>query len=246
MPCTVALIPARSGSKGVPRKNIKQLNGHPLIAYSIQAAQKAKLIDRVIVSTDSPEYAEIAKKYGGEVPFLRPQDIAGDKSSDLEFIDHALNWFRDTQPEVPDLIVHLRPTTPLRDPALIDEAIVKMRSQKNATALRSVHEMSESAYKCFQIESDLLACVCTGSHELDSTNIPRQAFPKTYHANGYVDVLKTSFISKARLMHGDQVIPYITPPTVEVDIPEDFDYLEYQISKQESLFNNLFSQKDFE
>ena len=241
MPCTVALIPARSGSKGVPSKNIKQLNGHPLIAYSIQAAKKSKHIDRIIVSTVSPEYAEIAIKFNGEFPFLRPQDIAGDKSSDLEFVDHALNWFRETQSEVPDLLIHLRPTTPLRDPAVIDEAIIKMRSQENATALRSVHEMSESAYKCFQIESDFLACLCTGSHELETTNKPRQAFPKTYHANGYVDVLKTEFISKARQMHGDQVIAHITPQTTEVDTPEDFDFLEYQISKQQNLFNNLFS-----
>ena len=241
MPCTVALIPARSGSKGVPSKNIKQLNGHPLIAYSIQAARKAKFIDRVIISTDSPEYAEIAKKYNGESPFLRPQSIAGDNASDLEFVEHVLNWFSETQSAVPDLVVHLRPTTPLRDPSQIDAAIEKIRSQENATALRSVHEMSESAYKCFQIESDFLACICTGSRELDATNRPRQAFPKTYHANGYVDILRPNFISKTRQIHGDRVIAHITPQTTEVDIPEDFDFLEYQISKQQSLFNNLFS-----
>jgi CMP-N,N'-diacetyllegionaminic acid synthase len=241
MPCTVALIPARSESKGVPNKNIKQLNGYPLLAYSIQAARKSKLISRVIISTDSSEYAEIAKQYKGEVPFLRPKNISGDKSSDFEFVEHALKWFRDTQPEVPELIVHLRPTTPLRDPAQIDAAIKKISSHKNATALRSVHEMSESAYKCFQIESESLACVFTGCRELESINKPRQAFPKTYFGNGYVDILKTKIISETLTLHGDKVTPFITPQVIEVDTLQDFDYLEYQVSKHRSLFNNLFS-----
>jgi CMP-N,N'-diacetyllegionaminic acid synthase len=239
----VALIPARSGSKEVSHKNIKQLNGHPLIAYSIQAARKSKLIDQVIVSTDSHEYAEIAKKYKGETPFLRPQNISTDHSSDLEFVEHALNWFLETKSDVPDLIVHLRPTTPLRDPALIDAAIERINSRKNATALRSAHEMSESAFKCFQLESeDLFTCLGTGSHDLEMANKPRQRFPKTYQANGYVDVLKSDFILEKGQIHGNQVIGYITPPTTEVDTFEDFNYLEYQISKQQNLFSQLFSE----
>ena len=115
MSYVVALVPARAGSKGVPNKNIRSLAGHPLLAYSVRAGVKAGNIDRVIVSTDSAEYADIAKRYGGEAPFLRPAPLAGDRSSDYEFIAHALDWMQQNEKRLPDLIVHLRPTTPLRE-----------------------------------------------------------------------------------------------------------------------------------
>ena len=119
----VALIPARSGSKGVPNKNIRYLGDVPLIAYSIIAALKSTLIDRVIVSTDSEEYADIARNYGAEVPFIRPAEISGDTATDLQLFEHAISWFEKNENLVPQYFVHLRPTTPLRDPRIIDDAI---------------------------------------------------------------------------------------------------------------------------
>jgi CMP-N,N'-diacetyllegionaminic acid synthase len=237
---TIALIPARSGSKGVRDKNIKRLNNHPLIAYTIKAAHKVKAIQRVIVSTDSEPYAKIAKEYGAEVPFLRPPELSEDDSKDIEWIQHTLQWLKREEGTVPRLLIHLRPTTPLRDPEMVSKAIEAIEADKEATALRSVHEMPQSAYKSFQVQQNYLTCLCTGSMDLDAANLPRQQFPRTYQPNGYVDVLKTEFILNNNQMHGNKVRAYITPQIQEVDVPEDFLYLLYQINHYEEMFSRLF------
>ena len=237
---TLALIPARSGSKGVPDKNIRPLGGWPLMAYSIKAGLLSKNIDRVIVSTDSEDYATIAKKFGAEVPFLRPQGLSTDSSSDYEFVKHALDQLQLLGDKIPDYIVHLRPTTPYRDPAIVDSAIETFRNDKEATALRSVHEMPESAYKCFRIESNHLVDAYKGSPDLDRVNAARQSFPKTYQGNGYVDVLRSKFILEHEKIHGDRVVAYTTPCIQEVDTETDFDFLTYQIANDPDLANRLF------
>jgi CMP-N,N'-diacetyllegionaminic acid synthase len=235
-----SIIPARGGSKGVPGKNIRELNGEPLLAYSIRASLLSKHISRTIISTDSEEIAEIAKKYNAEVPFIRPAEYSGDKSTDFEFFDHAISWFKQNEESVPDLFIHLRPTTPLRDPDMIDKAIEKVLQTNDFTALRSVHEMSESAYKCFEIDSDYLKTVGTGSFELDAANNARQMFPNTYSANGYVDIVKSDFIIRNKKIHGGQVLSFVTDPVIEVDTIFDFEQLEFQISRDKSLFDKLF------
>jgi N-acylneuraminate cytidylyltransferase len=239
----VAVIPARSGSKSVVDKNIKLLGGHPVIAYSIVAAKLANGIDRVIVSTDSVEYASIARKYGAEVPFLRPPEISGDNSTDYEWIKHLLDWMQNKENFLPSYLVHLRPTTPLREINYIDMAIDLIKKTKYATALRSVHEMSESAYKTFEIEGDYLKSVGSNSFALDASNDPRQSFNKTYQANGYVDVIKTEYVIENNKLHGDRVIAFVTPRVVEVDTPDDFDYLEYQMAKNPVIVKKLFERK---
>lgn len=242
MPSIVALIPARSGSKGVPHKNIRKLGGHPLIEWSVAACKAAHTIDRVLVSTDSEEYARLARTMGAEVPFLRPTDISGDKSTDYDFIKHALDWFSLNGGE-PDYIVHIRPTTPFRDPVLIDEAVQMFINTPHpqATALRSVHPMSESAYKTFEIAVEgQLRRVASDSTELDIANNARQQFPITYVANGYVDVLSTAFIRKASLIHGNHVLPFISPVAVEVDTEEDFALLEFELCKHPELAQRIF------
>ncbi len=236
----VAIIPARSGSKGVVDKNIKLLAGYPLIAYSISAARLAKSIDRIIVSTDSEEYADIAQKYGAEVPFLRPAKISGDKSMDYDFFKHLIEWFRQSEGEVPEYLVHLRPTSPLRNPVHVDLAINAIMNDASATALRSVHEMTETTYKTFEIENGFLKCVCSGSLDIETTGKPRQDYPKTYDGNGYVDVVKSSYILEKRRIHGDHVIAHITPRIHEVDTIEDFNYLKYQVSSDPTLVKSLF------
>ena len=238
-----AIIPARAGSKGIPRKNVNLLKGKPLIAYSLQLCKKSSLIQRTIVSTDSKEYAKIANEYGGETPFLRPVEISKDNSTDYEFVVHALEWFGKNEGKIPEYLVHLRPTTPLRRIEIVDAAIKKLIKQNDATALRSVHEMPESAYKCFEIDDGYLKTIGnTGTFNLDDANNARQSFPKTYHANGYVDVIKTEFIINNNRLHGSKVIPFITPRTNEVDCPDDLDQLEFDIYKDDTIFKSLFGE----
>lgn len=230
----VAIIPARSGSKGVLGKNIRELGKLPLMAWSIEAAKKTPSIDRILVSTDSQQYAEIAIKYGAEAPFLRPLELSRDDSGDIDFIKHALDWLRKNEDYEPDYIVHLRPTTPFRNPDLIDKAVKHFTQSNQFTSLRSSHEMSESAYKTFEISSDgVYKRVGDESTELDGANNARQGFPKTYQANGYVDVLSVEFIRKTDLLHGNQVLPFITEVVTEVDSEDDFKYLEFQLSNDE-------------
>lgn len=236
----MALIPARAGSKGVPNKNVRSLGGHTLLEWSVAACLRSECVARTVVSTDSQEYADLSREFGAEAPFLRPSAISGDRSTDVEFIEHALDWFA-ARGEEPELIVHIRPTTPLRDPALIDEAVRLFRAAPDATALRSVHEMAESAWKTFEIaQQGQLRRLGADNSALDAANNARQQFPKTYQANGYVDVLSSAFIRRTRLIHGDHVKPFITPTVVEVDNENDFAHLEFQLSRAPEIARRLF------
>tara|TARA_B100001057_G_scaffold270816_1_gene270969 strand:- start:2837 stop:3565 length:729 start_codon:yes stop_codon:yes gene_type:complete len=237
----LAIIPARSQSKGVPNKNILPLNDIPLIAYSIIAAKKSKHIGRIIVSTDSEEYAQISREYGAEVPFLRPEELAQDNSSDIEFLHHLLNWLDENEKTMPDYLVHLRPTSPLRNPMIIDDAIEKFINS-DYTALRSCHEMTQSSYKTFEIEKSLLKCICeTNSYDIEKTNKSRQLYTPTYDANGYVDIIRPELILSKNIMHGDKVLGYITDQIYEIDNINDLDFLEYIINKKPDIFNTLFN-----
>lgn len=237
---SIAVIPARSGSKGVPDKNVRLLGGHPLLAWSIRAALLADQVDRVLVSTDSTDYAEIAKSYGAEVPFLRPVELAGDTASDLDVMRHLLDWFGQAAEPMPELLVHLRPTTPLRDPVMIDGAIRHLAANPNGTALRSVHEMPETAYKCVERDGDFLTTVFSRERDLEAANGPRQGYPATYLPNGYVDVLRTDLIDQEGRMHGDGVLAFVTPPAAEVDSEEDLEFLMYETGRRPDLAHTLF------
>jgi CMP-N,N'-diacetyllegionaminic acid synthase len=238
----IALIPARSGSKGVLNKNIRPVGGIPLIAYSIAAALKSTLIDRVIVSTDSEEYAELARSYGAEVPFIRPVDISGDSATDIEFFRHAISWFQDNEDFIPEYLVHLRPTTPFRDPKVIDRAIKEFISS-DYSALRSCHKMSESSYKTFEVENNVLKRICNGGNNIEGSNAARQAFPETYDANGYIDIVRSDMITKHNLIHGSRVKAFITNTAHEIDEISDIDFLEYLIQKNPE-YKNIFKVPD--
>lgn len=231
----MAIIPARGGSKGVPSKNVRPLAGYPLIAYSIAAAKLSKKIDRVLVSTDSPEFAELSKKYGAETPFLRPAEFSGDKSPDRDFVAHAIDWLEKNEGKAPEYLIHVRPTTPLRKPEIMDEAIERMMKSKDATSLRSAHPCSESPFKWFMLKEDGFY---TGinTDDMDKLNLPRQLFPTVYIPDGYVDVLKTSYVkSVASGIHGQKVIGFVSPVCREVDTLEDFQALEFQIQREGSV-----------
>ncbi|TGL49706.1 acylneuraminate cytidylyltransferase family protein [Leptospira kemamanensis] len=229
---TIAIIPARSGSKSIKDKNLAKLSGHPLIAYSIAAGVLSKSVIRTIVSTDSEEYAAIAKRYGAEVPFLRPAEYSTDTSTDRDFMLHAMQWIKEKENKVPEYWVHLRPTTPLRDPKHIDEALKMIELDADATALRSAHICSESPFKWFRKnESGYLTALTTEETSLDRFNLPRQSYPDVFIPDGYVDVVRSSFVLGTNFFHGNKVIGYVSPACTEVDSPEELDILEFQIKK---------------
>lgn len=241
---SVAIIPARSGSKGIKNKNLQVLGEAPLLAWSIRSGLVSKNISRTVVSTNSSEYANIAEEWGAEVPFLRPEKISQDTSSDLEFVLHALEFF-ESEGQIPDMLIHLRPTTPFRNPEVIDKAITLAANLNNdITSLRSVHEMSESAYKSFEIsqEGNLLTVF---SHDtgLDASNMNRQSFPKTYSPNGYVDVLFPKYILSKNLLHGNKVKSFITDVVSEVDSESDFEFCKLQLASQPNKERLLFGGK---
>jgi len=239
MASVYALIPARSGSKGVLDKNIRDLAGRPLLAWSVRAGLLARSVTRVIVSTDSEDYAEIAREYGAETPFLRPREHAGDTAGDEQVIGHLIRWLQSEEGIVPDFVAYLRPTTPLREARMVDAAVERLRSETEATALRSIHEMSESAYKTFERAGDYLKPV--GSQmSLEETNAPRQALPKTYVGNGYVDVFRTARLLAGDSLMGTRVYGFVTPRIAEIDTEEDFEFIEYQAARSPELINALF------
>ena len=237
---TYAIVPARSGSKGVKNKNLKCLKGYPILAYAIAAAKLTKDISRIIVSTDSDYYAAVAKYYGGEVPFLRPAEISGDRSTDFEFMEHAISWLADNEGVLPEYFAHLRPTYPLREISVISDAIQRMRGDEGATSLRSAHLASNTPYKWFNMREDgYFKCIKEGL-TLDEANNPRQAFPDVYIPDGYVDLLRTKFIIENLLLHGNRMIGFVVPGGVDIDAMKDIEYLEYRtVNLQNDIYTYL-------
>ena len=227
-----AIIPARSGSKSIKDKNLALLGDYPLIAYSIAAAKMTPGIDRVIVSTNSLEYAKIAKKYGAEVPFLRPDELSQDASTDYDFMSHAISWFEENLNDGPDFWIHLRPTTPLRDILIIKDAMSLIKDKKDATALRSGHLSPESPFKWLRKNKDgFLTSLDGDDTNLDKYNEPRQDFPDVLIPNGYVDIISNSFVKDKKLLHGDKVLAFETPYCNELDAYEELELLEFQLQK---------------
>lgn len=237
----IAIIPARSGSKGIKDKNLAVLGGYPLLAYSIVAAIQSGRIDRVLLSTDSRQYAEIGRRYGAEVPFLRPAEYSTDQSTDREFMLHAMQWVREHEARLPEYWVHLRPTTPLRDPALLDAALAALESRPEATALRSAHPSPESPFKWFRRSDEgYLTALTADDSNLDRFNLPRQSYPTVFIPDGYVDIVRSSFVLSASLLHGDRVLGFESPHCTEVDSIEELELLEFQLLKHGSpLLNYL-------
>ena len=228
---SIAIIPARSGSKGIPDKNIMELCGHPLIAYSIAAAKSAG-IEKVIVSTDSEQYATISKAYQAEVPFLRPKEISKDSSTDFEFMRHAMEWYKNNiDIDIPEYWIHLRPTTPLRSPEIFIHAYKMIVERSEATSLRSAHEASESPFKWFMKEKNGYFKGLNDDLTPEKVNMPRQLFPKMYIPDGYIDIVKASHVLNNPNLHGDKMVVFESPNCTEIDTEEEFNFLEYEIKK---------------
>ena len=235
MPDIIAIIPARAGSKSIIDKNIVLLSGHPLIAYSIAAAILSSKITKVIVSTDSKEYSKIAIKYGAEVPFLRPKELSTDTSTDRDFLIHAMDWFEKKENSLPEYWVHLRPTTPLREASILDDAINCIFQDKKSTSLRSGHKTPESPLKWFtKNQHGYFKGIIDSDVEKEVYNLPKEAFDDVYIPDGYVDVVKASHVMNEKTIHGNNMIGFQSPVCTEVDYIEEFEYIQYQLNKNGS------------
>jgi CMP-N,N'-diacetyllegionaminic acid synthase len=219
---TYAVIPARSGSKGIVHKNLRCIQGYPLMAYAIAVAKLSKCIDRIIVSTDSDHYAKIASYYGAEVPFLRPAKYATDTSEDIDFIEHAINWCYRIEGTVPEFIAQVRPTVPFRKSGVIDDAIKAMKKDDTADSLQSAHIMDCVPYKSFLRDDAGYYHPLFPGMTLDDVNKSRHTFPDAYMADGYIDVLRTRSIITTNTLHGTKMIGFITSEGIDIDNNDDF------------------------
>ncbi len=228
----LAIIPARGGSKGIPGKNVKPLAGKPLIAWTIDAARQSKRITRTIVSTDDEGIADVARMHGAEVPFMRPADIAGDLATDVEFLTHALETLKNTEGYVPDIVLRLPPTSPLRTAAHIDEGIQTLIADETLDAVRPIVEAPKHPYKFWKIAASgdilepFLSKEFTGFDE--PQNLPRQLFPKVYMHTGAMDVMRRDTILVQRSTSGKRLGYFFMSPedSVNIDSPIDFDIAE--------------------
>ena len=219
-PEVLALIPARGGSKSVPRKNLLQVAGKPLIAYSIGHALECTKITRTIVSTDDDEIADVARRFGAEVPFRRPAEAATDTATDLQVFRHALLFLQE-QGYTPELVVHLRPTGPVRRIDLIEHAINMMLRHPEADSLRAVGLADQTPYKMWRIEGSYLRQALPLAGFPESHSMPRQKLPAVYWQNGYVDIVRPRTIIELDSMVGQVVLPFVVEGKIhELDYPE--------------------------
>jgi hypothetical protein len=235
----LCLIPARSGSKGIPDKNIKLLNNKPLMAHSIEQAKGTKYYEnkqmRIVLTTDSKQYADIGKEYGAEVPVLRPSEISQDLSSDLEFMKHMIDYLKITENYNPDIILQLRPTQPMRKIEDINKCLdLFIENYENYDSLRTIVPYEKSPYKMYEIENNTLKplfsnVIINNKNIIEPYNQCRQLLPQTYLHNGYIDILKTSLITDGKIS-GEKILPYLMNKNDTIDIDTLDDWNKYLIN----------------
>jgi len=228
----LALIPARGGSKGVPKKNIRDLDGKPLIAYSIETAYESDYVDRVVVSTDSEEIADVAREYDAEIPFMRPAELAEDLTPDFPVFEHCLTWFAEKEGYEPELIVHLRPTGPLRTAGEVDDALEMFCSLPEADSLRSVEDPPASPYKMWEPDGEYMSPFIDHPEIEDAMNAPRQTLPTVYQTTPDIGICRRSTVLDQGSILGEKVVPYeIDRTTVDIDTPADLQFAEFLLSE---------------
>jgi YrbI family 3-deoxy-D-manno-octulosonate 8-phosphate phosphatase len=228
-PEVLAIIPARGGSKSIPRKNIMDFAGHPLVAYSIAAGLKAEHVTRTVVSTDDEEIAEVARKYGAEVPFMRPAVYAQDESLDLAVFQHALGWLAEHEDYQPDVVVQLRPTSPVRPPDLVDNAVKLLLENPEADSVRGVVPSRQNPYKMWRIGQDgRMKPLLSVEGLAEPYNAPRQELPQSYWQTGHIDAIRPATILGKGLMSGEVILPLVIDVryTVDIDTPRDWEQAE--------------------
>lgn len=231
----LAIVQARGGSKGLPRKNVRPLRGHPLVAYSIASGRAARSVTRVILSTDDEEIAEIGRQYGAEVPFERPQELAADDTPDFPVFDHALKWLEQEEGYRPEIVVQLRPTTPFRPRGLLDESIALLRSDSRADCVRGVTTPKQTPYKMWRDGQNGYLAPLMETEFAEPYNMPRQKLPAAYWQTGHVDAIRSRTIRQQRSLTGKHVLPIMVDLAycVDIDTLADFDLAERTIDQKQ-------------
>lgn len=230
----LALIPARGGSKAVHKKNIRLLAGMPLIAHSILVAKASPYVDRVIVSTDDGEIASIARRYGAEVPFLRPAELAQDLTPDYPVFEHCIQWLQASEDYRPDIVLHLRPTGPLRTVKHVNESIELLARHPDADSVRSVHEPDKTPHKMWRPgEGPYMTPFLRDAGIPEHVNTPRQLLPRVWATNANIGVMWHRTLAEKKSVIGERVLPYIvTEPQVDIDTQFDFEVAELILRKR--------------
>jgi len=226
----LAIIPARGGSKGIPRKNIKDFAGYPLIAYSIAAGKRAELVTRVLVSTDDEEIAEIARQWDAEIPFLRPAEFARDNTQDFPVMKHCLTWLAENEDYHPEIVVWLRPTSPIRPLDCVDNAVQLLLDHPEADSVRGVVGAGQNPFKMWTLDekNGALKQLLQVEGIKEPYNAPRQVLPDVYWQTGHIDAIWTKTILEKSSVTGDVILPLMIPPsyTVDIDVPADWESAE--------------------
>tara|TARA_B100000035_G_C20938522_1_gene526369 strand:+ start:84 stop:797 length:714 start_codon:yes stop_codon:yes gene_type:complete len=228
-----AIVPARSGSQSVKHKNIIKVKGKPLMAYTILVAKKILKVDKVVVSSDSKKYLQIAKNYGADLLHLRSKKNSSNIASDLSFFKEIINFYKKSEFELPNFFLHLRPNCPVRKIETLNQAVKFFLKHSNTySSMRSVSKMPETSYKTFEIKNNKLKALCGGSYNIEKMNKPKEFFKKTYMANGYIDIVKVKNIIKKSILHGNKSVPFlIIDPVVDIDSKNDLLYAKYLLKK---------------
>lgn len=226
----LGLIPARGGSKGIPRKNIKLLNGKPLLYYTITAAKDSSEIFKLILSSDDDEIIQIAKKYNLEVPFKRPSKFAKDSTASIDVVIHALNYYENLNEKF-DAVCLLQPTSPFKSGQFIDDAIRKFITN-DADSLISVQKVPDkyNPHWTFLSDKSEILKIATGDDQIIAR---RQDLPETYHRDGIIYITKTEVIQNKKSLYGDKITFIISPPEfyTNIDTIEDWKLAEQKAKK---------------
>ncbi len=228
-PTAVALVPARSGSKRVPDKNVRQLGAHPLLAYTIAAARASGVFSAVVVSTDSERYATVARYYGGEIPFLRPRDLAGDLSPDIEWVEHALTALAKGGRTF-DCFSILRPTSPFRQATTVRRAWETFLAARNVDSLRAVERCRQHPGKMWVIRDNrMVPLLPLGPVNLPWHSSQYQALPEVYIQNASLEIAWTRVVREGRTIAGTVIVPFFTEGTEGIDVndPRDWEWAEH-------------------
>jgi YrbI family 3-deoxy-D-manno-octulosonate 8-phosphate phosphatase len=226
----LALIPARGGSKGIPRKNIRSFAGYPLIAWSIVAAKQAECVTRIIVSTDDEEIAAVAREYGAETPFLRPSELAQDQTTDLPVFEHALKRLNEREGYQPDIVVQLRPTSPIRPKDCVDNAVKILIDHADSDCVRGVVPAAQNPHKMWRFAGDgqPMKPLLEVEGIDEPYNAPRQVLPAVYWQTGHIDAIRVSTIMQKKSLTGDVIYPLLIDPRYTVDIDNLSDWAKYE------------------
>jgi len=230
----LALIPARGGSKSIPRKNALSLAGAPLLAWSVAAARESRLVSRTLVSTDDPEIRELALAWGAEAPFLRPAELARDDTPDLPVFRHALEWLAAEEGFLPGVVIQLRPTSPLRPPGLVDAALRVLLSNPDADSLRTVCPPAQTPYKMWRVERGFLVPLLQDGGP-EPYNQPRQRLSGTLWQTGHVDVIPRATLLSKHSMTGARIAPFLVDPAyaIDIDTEEQWRMAEQLVERQQ-------------